>query len=169
MAETDPGTLVIADAGPLIHLDELGCLDLLGDFARVWVPDAVWQEVETHRPGALISPTLERRQPEPVDPRVATLSLTFTLHRGEREALALLASHPGALFITDDTAARLAAQTLTARVHGTVGLVIRALRRGQRDREEILRLLRAIPERTTLHIKPTLLQEVIARVEADRE
>jgi len=54
-------------------------------------------------------------------------------------------------------------------VHGTVGLVIRALRRGQRDREEILRLLRAIPERTTLHIKPALLQEVIARVEADRE
>lgn len=100
---------------------------------------------------------------------MATLSLTFTLHRGEREALALLASHPGALFITDDTAARLAAQTLTARVHGTVGLVIRALRRGQRDREEILRLLRAIPERTTLHIKPALLQEVIARVEADRE
>lgn len=59
MAETDPGTLVIADAGPLIHLDELGCLDLLRDFARVWVPDAVWQEVEAHRPGVLISPTLE--------------------------------------------------------------------------------------------------------------
>ncbi len=167
MAETDAGTLVIADAGPLIHLDELGCLDLLGDFARVWVPDAVWREVEVHRPEVLISPILERQQPEPVDPRVATLSLTFSLHRGEREALALLITHPAALFITDDTAARLAAQTITTRVHGTIGLVIRGLRRGQRDREEILRLLRAIPERTTLHIKPALLQEVIARVEAD--
>ncbi len=37
-------TIAICDAGPLIHLDELGCLHLLTDF-RVWVPEAVWKEV----------------------------------------------------------------------------------------------------------------------------
>jgi len=45
---------VVADAGPLIHLDELGCLDLLADFGAVVVPDAVWREVERHRPRALV-------------------------------------------------------------------------------------------------------------------
>ena len=28
---------VVCDAGPLIHLDELGALDLLGDFSKVLV------------------------------------------------------------------------------------------------------------------------------------
>jgi hypothetical protein len=32
---------VAADAGPLIHLDELGCLDLLADLGAVVVLDAV--------------------------------------------------------------------------------------------------------------------------------
>lgn len=52
MARTE--RFVVADAGPLIHLDELASLDLLADFGTVMVPDAVWREVERHRPNALI-------------------------------------------------------------------------------------------------------------------
>ncbi len=44
---------VVCDAGPLIHLDELGCPDLLADFQTVFVPEQVWREVEFHRLGAL--------------------------------------------------------------------------------------------------------------------
>jgi predicted nucleic acid-binding protein len=43
-------SVVVTDAGPLIHLDELDVLDLLNDFAEVLVPQAVWREVERHRP-----------------------------------------------------------------------------------------------------------------------
>jgi hypothetical protein len=32
-------TLVVCDAGPLIHLDELDCLDLLADFSRIVIPN----------------------------------------------------------------------------------------------------------------------------------
>lgn len=160
-----PVDRVIADAGPLIHLDELACLDLLNDFSCVLVPDAVWREVEGHRPLALAAEPFIRVDSGPLDPRVATLSLTFTLHRGEREALTLSARFPAAMFLTDDTAARLAAQTFTRRVHGTLGLLVRAVRRGQRSRDEVLGLLRAIPEQSSLHIRPALLNEVIAQVE----
>jgi hypothetical protein len=41
MAGADLGSSLISDAGPLIHLEELGCLDLLRDFPEVLVPDAV--------------------------------------------------------------------------------------------------------------------------------
>jgi hypothetical protein len=41
MAGTDLASALVCDAGPLIHLEELGCLDLLRDFAAVLVPDAV--------------------------------------------------------------------------------------------------------------------------------
>ena len=34
----------VADAGPLIHLTEIGCLPLLRIFDIVHIPDAVWSE-----------------------------------------------------------------------------------------------------------------------------
>ena len=40
---------VVADAGPIIHLDEMGCLDLLDDFGTVLGPREVWDEVARHR------------------------------------------------------------------------------------------------------------------------
>ncbi len=60
-----PTLLVVCDAGPLIHLDQLDCLDLLADFSRIVVPDVVWREVEHHRPTALDQKTirLERLTP----------------------------------------------------------------------------------------------------------
>ncbi len=54
MATTDqPASLIVCDAGPLIHLHEISALDLLADFGRVLVPAAVWREVQRHRPAAL--------------------------------------------------------------------------------------------------------------------
>jgi predicted nucleic acid-binding protein len=50
--------LVICDAGPLIHLDELACLDLLSDFKSILIPDEVCSEVEHHRPAVFSHPRL---------------------------------------------------------------------------------------------------------------
>jgi hypothetical protein len=47
----EPELTVICDAGPIIHLDELGCIERLADHKRVLVPDVVWKEAELHRPG----------------------------------------------------------------------------------------------------------------------
>lgn len=171
MATTErSAAIVIADAGPLIHLDELRCLELLWDFNRVLVPEAVWQEVEHHRPDALSRPDsrLERVSAPEATPHLSALSLSFTLHSGELEALELSTLYPDALFLTDDTAARLAAGSLNLRVHGTIGIVIRALRRRQRNRDEVVALLRAISQQTTLHIRPSLLAEIIRQVETYR-
>lgn len=53
MAGNENRASVTDDAGPLIHLDEAGCLDLLADFENVLAPDVVWDEVTRHRPDAL--------------------------------------------------------------------------------------------------------------------
>jgi hypothetical protein len=37
-------TIAVADAGPLIHLTEIGCLPLLHIFNTLHIPDAVWSE-----------------------------------------------------------------------------------------------------------------------------
>jgi len=56
---------------------------------------------------------------------------------------------------------------LGLKVHGTIGIVVRSIRRGQRTKSQVLELLRAIPEKSTLHLKRSLLQEIIRRVEND--
>jgi len=66
---------------------------------------------------------------------------------------------------TDDAAARLVAEQMKFNVHGTIGVLIRSVRRGLRKPEEILDILAAIPRSSTLHIKPSLLNEIIQLVE----
>jgi len=82
-------SLVVADAGVLIHLDELGALDVLGDYVTVFVPDAVWAEVLHHRPQALENQfvALVHVPAAPYSPKVNAIAMLFTLHHDECEAL----------------------------------------------------------------------------------
>lgn len=44
---------VVADAGPLLHLDELDALQVLSDFHEIFIVPAVQEEVTKHRPAVL--------------------------------------------------------------------------------------------------------------------
>lgn len=156
----------VLDAGPLIHLAELDALDVLKDFGRLSVPMAVWQEVQHHRPEALSWQNLpiERIEAPPLPENLQVLVRAFSLDQGEIQALSLLSARPQAIFLCDDAAARLAAEELGFRVHGTVGLLIRSARQGLRSREDVIALLRSLPELSTLHIRPALLQEILDRL-----
>lgn len=80
MAKTKPASpctrLVVADAGPLIHLDELSALDVLSDYAEIFVPDAVWLEVQHHRPQALQRTfvNLHRQPPPPASAKINAIT-----------------------------------------------------------------------------------------------
>lgn len=136
--------VVVADAGPIIHLDELDCLDVLADFEKVYVPEAVWLEVLNHRPRAMaaFSAIFVRQIPVKTSPLVTALTPLYTLHSGEQEALHLCVELGNSLLLTDDTAARLAAKGLGIAAHGTLGLLVRAIRRQSRSKTEVLALLR---------------------------
>lgn len=163
-------TNVVCDAGPLIHLDELDCLDLLSDFQTILVPEQVWREVEKHRPDAL-------KHPDVVMQRVSidlseyspfqTLVRALALDLGEQAALSLMERYPQAILLTDDAAARLAAESLGYEAHGSIGIMLRAIRRQQRTRRQVLVTLRNLPTQSSLHIRPDLLQRIITRVETE--
>ncbi|CAK0763934.1 DNA-binding protein [Gammaproteobacteria bacterium] len=157
--------IVISDAGPLIHLDELDRLDIL-NYQEILVPDAVWREVAHHRPHALQCSAI-RLMPRTVTTlpsEVIALSPLFGLHLGEQEALALCIENPNCLLLTDDSAARLAAENLKVSAHGTIGLLIRAIRLHLYSVQEGLKLLTEIPVRSTLHIRSDLLARIIRQV-----
>lgn len=169
MESTDPPPLVVCDAGPLIHLDQLDSLDLLSDIGTLLVSTVVWGEVTRHRVGLVpphtlrIEPALPHNVP---DANVYSLAQAFSLDAGEMDTLALMAAHRATMFLTDDAAARLAATLLGYEVHGTIGILVRAIRRRLRTADDVLSLLDSIPQRSSLHVRPGLLQEVIASVKA---
>lgn len=167
MGRTEPGSTVVCDAGPIIHLDELESLDLLADFHPLLVPPAVWHEVQAHRASALAQTKIlfqRTTQTEHHNPALDSLVQAFSLDAGEREALLLMRANPRALLITDDAAARLVGERLGFRVRGTVGILIRAIRRGQRTPQEVLTLLEQIPTRCSLHIRPDLLRDIVTEI-----
>jgi predicted nucleic acid-binding protein len=167
MAASESGERVVCDAGPLIHLDELGCAALLDDFEEVLVPSAVWAEVCRHRPSAPRRGKLWREvaAPAALPPDVETLAHALNLHEGEREALGVALEQQAKLFLTDDTAARLAARSLGIPVHGTIGVLFRAIRMGRKSGQEIAALLRSLPSHSTLHIRRSLLEEFVQEAE----
>jgi predicted nucleic acid-binding protein len=112
MERTKSTIRVVCDADPIIHLDELGCLDLLDDFQEISLSDTVWKEISRYRPSA----------------------------------------------------ARLVAKQMGFNVHGTIGILVRSIRRGQMKPKEVLRILTEIPQKTTLYIKHSLLEEISLKI-----
>lgn len=109
-----------------------GLLDLLrGDAATVEVPAVVAAEIRAHSVDAAVSaldaiPWL-RVVPSPALP---PLILAWDLGAGESSVLAQALANPGTIAVLDDLEARRCAQVLGIAVRGTLGLVLRARRKG---------------------------------------
>ena len=159
----------VLDAGPLIHLAELEALDTLMDFSALFVPMAAKEEVECYEPRAMNHPDLSLQYvfaPLP-PPSLVAMGRALALDKGEMEALSLIDLHPKAIFLTDDSAARLAAEHRGIKAHGTIGILIRSVRQRHRTERDIIDLLRDLPSRSTLYIRPSLLAEIIRALEEE--
>jgi len=161
---------IICDSGPIIHLDELNCLHLFTDFQEILIPDTIQKEI--HRPrrldfGKLCIPFVVLPKAIPSSDLLLTLCKIFLLDAGEIEALALMEKNPEAIFLTDDASARIVAEQMGFKVHGTIGVLIRSIRRKQMQPEEVLQLLKELPEKTTLFIKRSLIDEMILKIKKE--
>ena len=123
----------VVDASPLIVLSLANRIEILRCAAKhVLVPAVVESEVLA---GAGDRRTIEtvRRTPwiEVVPATDVPLSVAvWDLGAGESAVLAAAARTPGTIAVIDDLAARRCAAALGVPVVGTVGLVVRARRRG---------------------------------------
>ena len=167
MAKISSRTVAVCDAGPIIHLDELDSLDLLSDFHLLIIPETVQKEIARYRPKIFQHDKIAFKAEDatyPPESRLLVLSKAFLLDKGELESLSLMQKNAGAILLTDDAAARLAGEELGYKVHGTIGMVLRAIRKKTRTPKDVLKLLNEIPERTTLFLRPALLKDIIQKV-----
>jgi hypothetical protein len=69
--------IVVADAGPILHLHWIGCLSWGLPPTPIHVVEQVWTEITQHAPQALADPRLER---EPVIEIDSEFQAKFSLH-----------------------------------------------------------------------------------------
>ena len=123
---------VVVNASPLIALFRSGQVDLLPKlFQRVFVPDAVWDEVIAggHRDVAaenLAAQTWALRDAVPISQAVDA----WNLGAGETSVLSYALAHPPLRAVIDDADARRCARTLSIPFLGTGGVLLLAKRRG---------------------------------------
>jgi predicted nucleic acid-binding protein len=135
---------IICNTGPLLHLGEAQVLALLALAGEVSIPLAVDLEMLVHqqdwqhqRPAWIIIQRLEL----PYNTAAAQWQHAGLLHGGEAAAVALAQQLHANWFLTDDTAARVFAQSLGLEVHGSLGIVLWAAAMGHLQRAEAERTL----------------------------
>ena len=156
----------VADAGPLIHLYEVGHTDLLSLFDVLYIPDAVWAEsVGKSRISPLSLANVQRHTITGIDIEhfVQTHSLS-NLHAGEWESLFLCRQLVVPLLLTDDLAVRDATKRLQIRPVGSLGIVVRGYREGHLTRSEAEQTLVALYEESSLFVTQAIVEIAIEQL-----
>jgi predicted nucleic acid-binding protein len=154
--------IVVADTGPLIHLNEaqvVHLLQLMGDFH---IPVEVVAELAHYSPPqqppnwASVTQLDVAHAADAVSWQQAAL-----LDPGEAEAVALARQLKADWLLTDDAAARLFATELGLEVHGSLGVVLWAAAVGHLGLEEAEQALARLAE-SSLWISARVLAEAQA-------
>jgi len=129
--------LVVSNTSPVANLALIERLDLLRDqFERVWIPDAVREELD-HLPSATAKASIERARQEgwlqlrSIENAQLAAILGNELDRGEAEAIALSIEMSADLLLIVEREGRVAARQAGLRATGVLGVLLRAKATGK--------------------------------------
>ncbi len=146
--------LVVTDTGPLLHLHEVGAVDLLAHLGTVHVTPTVLSELQRHAPSFFkdgLPHWLEESLPSTEAlGQAARWTAAGVLDAGEAEALAFARTINADLFVTDDAAARTVGESLGLNVRGTLGVVLYNAAAGHLNYATALNTLTNLEQRSTL-------------------
>jgi len=160
----------VTDAGPLIHLTEIGCLHILSIFGNLHVPEAVWAEtVECGRTSGedlLKLSKVERHNiPQSDITRFVEKNNLKDLHSGECECLYLCRQTGVPILLTDDLAVREAAKRLKGVPVGSLGIVAKAYRRGKISMADAQRHILNLYEVSSLFVTKVIVEMAIEQLQ----
>jgi len=119
--------IVVCDTGPILHLKEIGLLDLLGETGKVIIPKGVdidlseinlsWKD---QKPSWISVKELSPQESF----SISALYNSGLLDMGEAEAIILAQLLKADWFLTDDISARVFANVIGLEVHGSLGVLL---------------------------------------------
>jgi predicted nucleic acid-binding protein len=159
----------VVDAGPLIHLTEVGGLILLRLFETLHMPNAVWSETVgrgrvQERDLARLS-NVHRHTLPPADvARFVQEKGLATLQAGDTECLYLCQQLPMSTLLTDDLSVREAAKRLALTPVGSLGVVVRAYHRGDIALADAEQYIMALYDTSSLFVTRALVDMAIEQL-----
>jgi predicted nucleic acid-binding protein len=154
----------IVNASPLILLGKIGHIALLSELAdELIVPEMVVREVERKRDGeqALVEIASLPDARIEVEVSVSSEIVAWNLGRGESQVISLAVAVPGCRAVLDDLQARRCAQSMGLPLIGTLGVVLRAKRKGViPEARPVIEHLR----RVGLYASDALIEQALARL-----
>lgn len=160
---------VVVDAGPIIHLKEIGCLSYLQLFPTLHIPDAVWSETVGH--GRVLKEELTRLdniQHHTLNnldvERFIKDNGCEDLDAGERECLYLCREIRVPLILTDDLAVRDAAKQLNIAPIGSLGVVVKTYHAGKISLVEAERRLNDLYDVSSLFVTKAIVELAIEQL-----
>jgi predicted nucleic acid-binding protein len=153
--------IIVCNTGPILHLKEIGLLDLLKKAGRIIIPklvDSERSEIDPLWRDQKPSWILVEKLPTSEDSKVNALCGSELLDIGEAEAIILAQCLKADWFLIDDTSARTFANLIGLEVHGTLGLVLWAAATGYLKYDEAKEALKRL-SRSSLWISQTILEK----------
>ncbi len=159
----------VADAGPLIHLAEVGCLTLLRGWDVLYIPDAVWAEtVEYGRVSksyvASLNNVQRRSSPLLEVAQFVRQNNLENLQNGECEALYLCRQISVSILLTDDLAVRYAAKRLNVTPVGSLGVIVKAYQLGYISRAEAERHITDLYDVSSLYVTRAIVELAVKQL-----
>jgi predicted nucleic acid-binding protein len=159
----------VVDADPFIHLSEIGGVALLGLFEVLHLPDTVWSETVGRgrvRPADLLGLSAIHRHAllsAEVSPFVQEHGFE-TLQAGDIECLYLGHQLSVPTLLTDDLSVREAAKRFLMTPVGSLGVIVRAHRRGHSPLVDAERYLIALYDVSSLFVTRALVDIAIEQL-----
>jgi predicted nucleic acid-binding protein len=160
----------VSDAGPIIHLFEIGCLGHLRIFDTLHIPDAVWSEAvgqnRVPQDDVLGMNTVQRHTLSRSEvTRFIQENGLEHLHDGERECLYLCQQTGVTTLLTDDLSVREAAKHLGLTPVGSLGIVVRAYHLGHISLTDAKRHLADLYDVSSLFVTRAIVELAIERLD----
>ncbi len=154
--------VAVADAGPIIHLDEIDALRHLSVVDILLIPQTVYEELEA----GTIPPALADTEYDLLEAGEKCQERNADLDPGETAALTI-ADERNATLLTDDLDARNVAQNADIEVHGSIGIIVLAFSRNELSRSEAIEQMRSLQTETSLFVTEAVVEQGIELLEEE--
>lgn len=158
----------VSNSGPILHIREIDSLKVFKIFKAVYIPEEVYDEVSKNKPTKDAVKKLKNMEVLTLNSKYKDMAKMFSeefyLDLGETEAIALAMQEKINLFVTDDLEARTIAKKYDIEVHGSVGILLRAFKEKVLTKQEAIKKVHALYEKSSLFITKDLINHIIKEI-----